>query len=181
MISLFVLLCVVEIVLLFVLTEKEHGFAATASLVGFVAALQFYFGVDVWAFVQANVTALSASVIAYFMIGVGWSIFKWYWWVGKEADSLKEKKEEHIRGAFWNAKETNQEDKDKFWTKFVKEHIPNPKTEKARILRWMGYWPVSALWFVLNDFVREIFNHLYYRFVAVYQKITDAAINRALK
>jgi hypothetical protein len=41
--------------------------------------------------------------------------------------------------------------------------IPHPKDHKARILRWMGHWPWSLFWTLLNDPIRRIAKMLYKR------------------
>jgi hypothetical protein len=181
MLTLLILFCIVEVVALILLTEHDRGAIATASLVGFLAVLQLYFGIDLLGFAQTHVTFIASGVILYFVMGVAWSVFKWYWWVGKTADELKEQKTRIIEDRFSHIKDVDDEKREGFWAKHVKESIPSPRHHKSKILRWMGYWPISVAWFVLNDFVREIFNHLYYRFVAIYQKISDAAINKALR
>ena len=153
-------------VLMTVAVENEYGFAATICLIGYLAVLQLFFGVDVLGFVKTFPIHLACAAIVYVLCGLGWSIFKWYWYVTKEVDKLKERYPK------------DYETKTKTWLEALERYVPKPNSEKTRIIGWMGYWPLSLVWFLVDDIVKEIFNWLYYRFAAIYQKITDAAIRR---
>jgi len=45
--------------------------------------------------------------------------------------------------------------------------IPHPKDHTARITRWMGYWPWSLFWTILNDPIRRICKWMYKRISVV--------------
>jgi hypothetical protein len=45
--------------------------------------------------------------------------------------------------------------------------IPHPKNHKARIMRWMGHWPWSLFWTLLNDPIRRICKVLYKRMTII--------------
>lgn len=45
--------------------------------------------------------------------------------------------------------------------------VPHPKNHKARIMRWIGHWPWSAFWTVLNDPIRRICKMLYKRMTII--------------
>lgn len=50
---------------------------------------------------------------------------------------------------------------------------PLVSDHKARILTWMSYWPWSCLWTLLNDPIRKLFKHIYYRIKGTLQKMSD--------
>lgn len=45
--------------------------------------------------------------------------------------------------------------------------IPHPKDNKARIMRWMGHWPWSMFWTMLNDPIRRIAKMVYKRMTVI--------------
>lgn len=54
-------------------------------------------------------------------------------------------------------------------------YMPEVKKHKSLILTWMFYWPFSAIWTVVNDPIRRVFQRVYVGLETVYQRITDRA------
>lgn len=53
----------------------------------------------------------------------------------------------------------------------MEDIIPQPREFKARILYWLGYWPLSMLWFFFHDIIERVFNRIYKTFSRLYQSI----------
>jgi hypothetical protein len=59
--------------------------------------------------------------------------------------------------------------------------VPQAKNEKARITRWMSFWPMSALWTLINDPIRRAFEEIYHLISKALQEISDAAFADVVK
>jgi hypothetical protein len=60
-------------------------------------------------------------------------------------------------------------------TNMMPVEIPHPKDHKARIMRWMGHWPWSMLWTLINDPFRRICKMLYKRMTVILVDIAQEA------
>jgi len=165
--GLIIAICLVELFILLALTENEWGSVAAVTLVITLGVLQFWQHVDILGFVQTHALEVAGGAVVYFAVGILWSIIKWYWYVGDEVNRVKDQRS------------ANQSDES--WKEELKRRIPSPARYKDRIMRWIGYWPISVFWFVVHDLVMDVLNFLYNRFAGVYRKITEAAITRLMK
>jgi hypothetical protein len=52
---------------------------------------------------------------------------------------------------------------------------PRARDYKASILLWMSFWPLSAIWTVLDDLVKEVFENIYQFLSTWLQSIADKA------
>ena len=61
------------------------------------------------------------------------------------------------------------------WTRMRKDlsEAPQARTNKSRILRWMTFWPLSALWTLIDDPIREAFRKIYDQISGRLQRISD--------
>lgn len=55
--------------------------------------------------------------------------------------------------------------------KFTDNGHPYIALDKTRIIMWMSYWPVSALWTLINDPLHRLYNFIYNRLESVYTAI----------
>jgi hypothetical protein len=63
-----------------------------------------------------------------------------------------------------------------------REHIqPTPKRHKSRIMTWLGFWPFSALWTLLNDPLRRLVEAIYDAVAGTLLKISNYVFRNALK
>jgi len=167
--------------LLFACIEWERGFWATICLIGYVFLLQFGFQVDLFQYAVDHPLRIIGAFAGYFALGTGWSIFRWYLyvkdrleqfieykldWLAKEGrpnlrkvpDDLKEKWKNHLESD-WLGKQVSQ--------------VPSVRQNKSRVLRWIGYWPISAIWWLVADFVRKIATNIYSHIANFLQSIAD--------
>lgn len=98
--------------------------------------------------ILANPVLSILTLVAYLLIGVVWSLFKWTFYV----KSLKRK---HIKSS-----------ESKFYA---------PKVEveynRTRILGWMMYWPLSSVWTIINDPIKRVFTEILEKTTGLYDKI----------
>jgi hypothetical protein len=52
---------------------------------------------------------------------------------------------------------------------------PLARTNKSRIMMWMGYWPFSALWTMIDEPIKKAFRAIYNYISSTLQRISDDA------
>lgn len=76
-----------------------------------------------------------------------------------------------------NGIEPNNSDEEKFSKLYLDRFndVTKPQIShyKDRFISWFLFWPFSAIIFVLNDFMREVFESIYYFFAKKLQSISD--------
>ena len=50
---------------------------------------------------------------------------------------------------------------------------PKANDNKATIIMWMSYWPLSAIWFIVADMIKEMFNYIYDQLGGYFQRVSD--------
>lgn len=174
----FWLLLAVWIVALFVSVEYfERGWAAFACTVAYLAALYFGFHVDVLHILVHHPILILVGMALYFPIGGAWAFFRWYmfvhaqldkyiefktqWLISKGQtsfddipDSLKEEWAKYLDGVDKNSYIADLRRKDIVKPPLVREH-------KSKLLRWIGYWPISVISWAFNDMVRGFCKMIY--------------------
>jgi hypothetical protein len=163
------------IVILWATVEWERGLLGFLSIVGYLLVLQFVFGVDVLQWVFTHPFYLLGMIALYFPMGAAWSACRWYWyatdqlspyidartkWLISKKETKFDKVPEHLREE---------------WVKYVEGHNytedrrplssackpPLVRDHKGRIMRWIGYWPISLLSWTCNDMVRRFVRMIY--------------------
>lgn len=117
----------------------------------------FFINVLIWA--KNNPFDTILYFIGYFMMGLIWSIARWYYYV---SDRLEQQKYE-----FDNRYSKTEKDK------FVPS-LPSYSENKDLIALWISYWPFSILWNSTYKFFRRISIWIRNRFEKVYNSISDS-------
>jgi len=155
----------------FALDKEKSLFWPIALLITYVLFSQFLAKVDIFSFAVHHPGKLSLYVLGYFVIGFVWSFVKWWLYVSTIADKCREKRKEFLES------NKGQDDKDK-WSRQVYMNSlnkPNLARSKKKISLWVMYWPVSAIWSLLDDFIKKMIRHLITKFQKIYQYISDRA------
>jgi len=169
-------------VLLFVAIAKDSlGGGLFITLAG-LAALQFT-SVDVLGWMKANQTSVIVMAAVYFPIGICWAFLKWYLKLKNAKESLLERKAEFFdkdSKAHGLSSATSEADKAKIaalvaknWSLEVKLVKPIAKRNKSAIMSWIGYWPISMVWTLLDDFLTAIVKSIYNHISGVFNKMSD--------
>lgn len=173
----------VESILLLILIENDKPGWCTVSMLSAFGLLKVLAGVNVFseAWHHPGITAL--VILGYFAIGTVWSIGKWYLFVKDRRTKYDEAKAE------WDAGQREVYDNlsinsNKGWTgshkykAFLNRNgglAPLVRDNKSRVLTWMGYWPWSMLWTVINDPIKRAFKAIYNRIHNMLQSISNNA------
>ena len=195
----FWLLLAVEFIILLALVEYEKPFLGFLSLVGVAALLQAFGDLSLLELVKQQPMYAAGGAVAYSVAGAFWAIFKWYFFVkNRKEEYLKAKAEFEERTRAYKEKEAEARAQDVKVTHFNSDHIgdrlndwersfdrarflnkkqtlvPLPGEHKHRILVWIGYWPWSMLWTLINDSVKRLYKFIYENISGTLLRISNA-------
>lgn len=151
----FWLLLITAVILMIVFIEKEEesGTGATFTLLIFLALTCFLGNLEFFKtignYIVYHPGVIIGVFVGYFVLGVVWSFVKWYFYLIHLRDN-------HIESG----------------DKIAPSKISFLRN-KSRILVWMSYWPFSALWTLINDPIKKIFQHIQMKLSGTYQKMSD--------
>lgn len=104
----------------------------------------------------------------YLVLGVCWSFFKWYFYLLKKRDEIKEYLDRYHEG----------ESREKILQDITKGksyiRIPTASQNKGRIFSWVFHWPFSLLATLLGDWLESLWNLCYNSLSKVYDKIAKS-------
>jgi hypothetical protein len=166
-IGFWIALILASIVITVLIENAESGGSSATFVCVLTLVLLYVFGAgqdirDLWTFIVTNPLVVGLAVFAYVVFGAFWSIAKWYFFViGVRNEFLDNRKLYH--GDERNNKLTQEE---------LESKIPSARNNKARITSWMFYWPFSALFTLVNEPIKKVFNTIYRRFTASYDRIS---------
>lgn len=152
-----------------ILTETESWTMATLTLVGTVFAMHHFHVLDVYGYVQANLFETGMYLLCYIGTGVVWSFVKWFSFLYRHRDKVREAKETFAEAYKVSGHGTVQD----YLLHRGLHKRPNAADNKSRIVAWMTFWPFSLVGTFLNDPVRRLFNALFNRFKHLYQQAAD--------
>ena len=161
----------------------ERGFVAFAGLAAAAGALVFFGGANPLAFALAHPATIAASFFGYFLIGAAWSVFKFRLYTGDlsakfaafQIKSLAEAELDRI-DQFNPAELSGFRDRARNHMDALTRsgHYPAmPGDHKSDIFFWMGWWPVSAISFIVTDPIKRLMDATYRLLSGVYVKIAN--------
>jgi len=180
------------VVLLFYWVEHQHIVLSGLNIALYILFLNFIVKKDVISSFMDHPGRSLIIILVYLVAGFIWSFIKWWLFVNKKAISYKEKRYE------WLQKQRGIREKrdisveglesidletpvpERFredWLRSTGVLYEKPKvTEyKIGISHWVLYWPVSAIWALLDDFVSKVIQVIVVKIRVVYEKITSNA------
>lgn len=167
--------------------HEESGTGIGGSLIGLALLLWLFGDFNIFAWIYANPLPLLQYVAGYFVVGGLWSVIRFKLLCTDARDLLEETKQEfkeqhEITGGI----PTNMREK---WRKFagsrtwpgnrwstsminsIEDVIPKPRENKATIMYWIGYWPLSVIWFFLHDVIERVVRACYRRLTKMFEAI----------
>lgn len=158
---LYIAAIIIIAIFLTIATEIEWFGWTTITILGCVAAVQFFHIFDILLFAKTNVIQTLSYVISYIAIGVVWSFVKWFSFLVNE----RNKNREWLKGEL---KRT-----DRSWSRPVL-NIPQAADNKGRIIAWISYWPFSFIGTLLNDPFKKAINFIFNQFKSLYQRMANS-------
>lgn len=147
----------VAVALVAIVTFIEFDKFLGATTVFIITGFLLYFGGNapefksLFAYIKDNPANVLVFAICYVIMGVIWSIVKYYFYLRAFKDKYEDAKKAgtHL---------------DRFADTDAKYVKPNME----KIMIWMVWWIPSMLWTMVNDPIRRFFRWVYYRIVGVY-------------
>jgi len=162
-----VLLCVAAIAMSEMLDTDKPGFAGFVALAT-LGALAFLGNFNPFPWIKQNPSDAGLYVLAYFALGTTWSVVKWYFWLTRCKRKLMELKAENPNRSMSDLLVYKVRSADR-----PRSFPPKVGDYKSRIIGWMILWPASAIWTLINDPVRVVFEEIYERISGMMQGISN--------
>lgn len=189
----FLSLVVVESILLLVLIENDKPGWCTFSLFSTFGLLKFFAGVNLFEMAWHNPGTTALIVLGYFVAGTAWTIAKWYFFVRDKRARFDEAKADYALHPEYShsyaKKDVPAPNEMIEWVKshkygsfvdyYTKTPVPSVRSNKSRIMTWMGYWPWSMVWTIINDPIKRAFKAIYNRIHNTLQAISNNAFKGA--
>jgi len=179
----FWILVFIDFVIITALVENESGTWATIVAIASIFGLNYLWKVPVLKVIHDNPLHTAELIGLYFLLGAGWSIFKWWTFLHKQTKRYEDFKAEFLEKR--NAKTLTPElavvleaeliEKNRFAGEEKRVHSvpPSAREFKSDLTRWATYWPFSMVGFALNDIVRKAWNYVYDLLQGTYQRISN--------
>lgn len=165
----------------------------------FVAGLAFciiVFGFSdlKWSWVVEHQNQFYYYGILYLVGAVVTSFCKWYFFLRDAKDRYDDCKAKFLASVNKAGETTIPESLKRSWIRYLTDHydtkynrygqtatvasiIPSARDNKARIIGWMGYWPLVAFWSLMDDVLRRIWETMYRLVSRFYQGIASFVFN----
>jgi hypothetical protein len=169
-------LIVVEVILFFLIAasvENEgNDFWAIAGTILATALAFFITSVNPIDWLHANFNNVLIGVVGWFAVGAGWSAFKWWRFFRQDTIAAAIKDAHDI----WLKR---SEPKDPFGESYDFEPFRLTRN-KARITRWIVFWPASVLWTCTYRLIRKVVAWVWDAMKAIYSSIAASETKRIL-
>lgn len=144
----------------------DTGGGVKATLVIIAATtLYFFFGskehvIDAFNYVKDNPEQILLWFGLYLVVGVIWSVVKWFFFLHDKKIYYKERKKSGYSDSFV---------------------LPTAAQNKYRILSWMYYWPFSTIWTIINQPIKRAFKFIYAKIESTFDKISASVFSDMIK
>lgn len=181
--------------ILSVVVINEKGILSSALSLGVLVMLA-----SKWQSILTNPFPLIAGVGGYLILGLLWSRFKWSRFLSEKFDkfqvaiqsfmktgNLDKDKLLALKGSA--LEEYKNEVRNRSGERFAGEYsaktvsefnaslAPKAVTNKASIVMWIAYWPVTVFWYLCADIITDIGRGLYRMVGGHFQKMSTEKFN----
>jgi hypothetical protein len=182
---------IAALVIIISLELQSEGTATTAFSLA-IALLIWNYGGIAWTFMTANILVTVLFIVGYLICGVIWSFLKWnefvksvyrkFKTVANKVDELKAPNYivnlcEKLRLVGISVYSSDVKTTSDIANKIMPKGLDN----KASIVAWISYWPLSLLGTLLNNPFRRLFEYTYSLVSGLYDKISANHKANALK
>lgn len=169
---------------MFCLLEYDQGLGAGFSTLAALLLLEFFSDVKIFSYATLHPWRAGAYFIAYFFpFGAAYATARWWFYVSDKAERYKARKESFLKSKHFKS-ETIPDNLKQEWQKKIQEETgdvccgycgikPLARKHKKQIVVWISYWPWSAAWWLISDFVKRIAKEIYRWIESLLQKIAD--------
>src|SRR5579872_6210712 len=132
-----------------------------------VGGWHLFVGLQFFHFIRTHPLETLLYVCVYFLVGALWSLWKWYLYEKDQVAHAREKFD--VKTSNPNTLAPTMEN----WNEFKKLYRSNPKEHYEDFTIWITFWPISTVYYVVNDPIRRIVNRIVAELQSVYQRISD--------
>lgn len=168
---------VLTVIALFFFVEFDRPIGGLFALGVGVGLLKLFGAIDgLFGAIFAHPGYAALGLGVYLIGGVIWAVIKWTLFVIGRRERYNEARSKFL---FGHGKDPNGPMPDELKAEWAKDYRcrennkPNVMNHKSTIMTWMGYWPWSAVWTIINDPIRRSFRFAYARIKTSLQRVAD--------
>ncbi len=166
-------------IIIAIICEEHDSFEfAIVLLVLYSLAIQFFAKINIFKWIIENPIHLLWIIPGYILFGIIWSWVKWGLLLNKIAKKTEEKWEDFLKDKEL-PKDTKTISKKlhEEWKSQIRYGYERPvfKESKKKISVWVMYWPISIIWYLLNNLIKDLINRIVVQFRKVYEGIANNA------
>lgn len=195
--SLLVISLIVSVwLILTVTTEFEYPLLTTLIVIVTLSGYFWFSPISFVELVKSNYVEIIVGTLIYFVIGIIWSILKWYGLVSKVSSLYESFRADYIEMASKysnqnyvdittigtdNVKLTTQGKNNLIHSFYAKHGHKLPfeiSLYKGKIYNWLMFWPFSMSWFLVNKPIEFAWNTCYRLTINTYNRITNYYFNK---
>lgn len=141
--------------------ETNSPMLGMSVMVLAIVAAIFWFSIPLLTILRDNWSTLLLGVIGYLCIGVLWSVFRWYRFVGKLAQQYNDARNQILSGKDAPSDDLGKEKLRMEIRSRTGIFFPiKVKDYQSKLYTWLSFWPFSMSWTLINDPVTWLFNTL---------------------
>lgn len=182
----FILVSVVFLLILAAIEYEKPGLASLSLLATFWC-LGYWGDFNVISAARLYPVQAVFALVGYFLIGVLWTVGKWWFFVTGRRAKYDELKAQYIEEKLNLPRDSHRipDDKKADLQTFIQRKgsyyggditvRPKAREHKSRIMTWLTYWPWSMFWTLLSDPVKRIWKWSYDRLQTIFESISSRA------
>jgi hypothetical protein len=160
------------LVVLFLSVRSEVNVLAVISSIAYLCLLQFLYHVDIIKVIEHHPFQLVGLLLLYFVLGGAWSVFRWFLFVRDKVRQYLDMRNKWLQYKGQTQFKYIPDELKEEWTKYLEEKYvsdgrkdltkpPLVRDHKYKIMGWIGWWPISAGLWMLEDLVKGVARSIY--------------------
>ncbi len=159
--------------------DEDHGGWATVVAIATIASVFLFTDFRPLQLIANHLPMLLGCIVGYFVLGTGWGVAKWWFWLNRTARKCNEV-EARVRDERKMYATDDLSMQREIISAFLRAGLPTTfpvqaRQHKAKITGWMVFWPCSMIWTLLNDPVRRLFDIIYGYLGETFQSMSNSA------
>ena len=157
--------------------DNEWGVATGVLVVVAVLVMWFGYGIDPFAYIVANPLRTVGFIAGYLVVGMIWVAVRWSFFTQDLMDKLRPKIDAFKKG---NPGVTQQDVHEYLLRNHPVLYPPQAVENKARIMFWAGYWPVSMAGWLTHRPLYYVSRFIYNRMSGLLNWLSERIIKANL-
>lgn len=171
---LFIIFLLVAIGIAILAAESDSWVYTTTVFISTFAALDFVFGVPIWATILSNPLTIIMFTFIYVAVGAAYTaIWRWPVALRDKSEQIQDSYESYLK----NHKEHNKKD-------FIDSNAYSKYTasyNKSSLANWVLAWPFSLAWELARKPAIWLWNNIYHSLGNLFEHIGKSVTNKILQ